>query len=140
MKVSLLAITIIVLVSCTSGIPLKSVDYETLFTDGNSKVWLINKVVFNGAIISPINNADKDVLIFYANGHANQIATKEIGRIVPLKAHFHLNSRGRLLQLEFKDFYSEYKLPYITEDSILLQPTSDSETKFSMQLIPFAEL
>ena len=135
-----LYLSCLLLSACTSNIELDSVDYETLFNDGNSKVWTINKVVYNDAIISPIRTIDKDLLTFYNDGTCQQIPMKEIGRTHPKKASYYLNSRGKDILIIFEKFTAEYNLVYLTEDSILLEPTPDSETQFTMQLVPFQKL
>ena len=126
--------------SCTSSIKLDSVDYETLFNDGNSKVWLINKVVYNDAVISPLKTKDKDILTFFEDGTCQQISLKEIGRMPPETALYYLNSRGRDILLIFDNYTAEYDLDYITEDSLLLVPTKDSEVQATLQLTPFKKL
>jgi len=119
---------------------MKSVDYSTLFNDGNSKVWLVNKVVMGNAVVSPFKNYDKDLMIFHKGGRCDFIAMKDITRKSPQKADYFLNSRKHKISIEFAEFEMEFHLAYITEDSILMNPTHDSEYPYSIQLIPFQEL
>ncbi len=119
---------------------MNSVDYSTLFNDGNSKAWLVNKVIYDNSIISPLENYEKNVMIFYSSRRCDLIAMKNIAREAPQKANYYLNSRMHKLTIEFSDFEMDFHLSYITEDSILMTPTHDSDYVYSIQLIPFPEL
>ena len=131
----------VLLFSCTAGIDLKSVDYTVLFTDSNSKVWLVNKVIIENANIAPAKNEGKDVLIFHDNGRCDLIPMKDIARKGPRKGNFTLDSDNRKLTIDFQDRTKwNFDLPYITEDSILLNAEDGSKTPFSIQIIPFPEL
>ncbi|MDX2361319.1 MAG: hypothetical protein QNK23_10965 [Crocinitomicaceae bacterium] len=131
----------IILTACTSGVHLESVNYNDLFHDGNSKVWLVNKVMVNNAVISSVKNSDKHVLIFHENNACEYIAMKDITRKSPERGYFILNSELRTVYIEFEDDHRwEFTIAYIEEDSILLEPTSTSDANFTIQLTPFPEL
>lgn len=140
MKIKLIFISIL-LSACTTGVDLQSVDYTTLFTDSNSKVWIINKVIIQEANISPIKSENKDLLIFHHNGHCDLIPMKDLTRKPVRKGTFILDSKKRELIIDFQDNKSwEFDIPYITEDSVLLNAKENSKTPFSIQIKPFPEL
>lgn len=126
--------------SCTAGVNLHSVDYETLFNDDNTKVWLVNKVYLKNAVISPSKNSDKNLMIFYKGGDCDFIPMKDITRKSPQRAKYYLNSRKKKISIEFDDYTMDYTLPYLTEDSILMKPTVESDYEYGIQLIPFQRL
>lgn len=127
--------------ACTTGVDLQSVDYTSLFTDSNSKVWIINKVIIQDANISPVKNENKDIIIFHHNGHCDLIPMKELTRKPVRKGSFILDSKKRELTIDFQDNKSwGFDIPYITEDSVLLNAKENSKTPFSIQIKPFPEL
>lgn len=131
----------ICLFSCSTGITLESVDYNTLFHDSNSKVWLVNKVIIDNANIAPFNKNDKDIMVFHDSGYCDYIALKDVTRKRPRKGYYFLNSKDRTMSIEFDDDKSwELELSYLTEDSVLMQPMKNSDIQIAIQLIPFPEL
>ena len=140
MKKQLFFITLI-FSACTTGIELESVDYTSLFTDSNSKVWIVNKMLLQNANIAPVNNEGKDLLIFHHNGHCDMISMKDITRKPVRKGRFTLDSKMRLMTIDFDDKKQwSLEIPYITEDSVLLNATKKSDIPFSIQIKPFPEL
>jgi len=131
----------LVLSSCTNGIDLDTVDYTTLFTDSNSKVWLVNKVIVDNANIAPVDMIDKDIFVFHHNGHCDYIPMRDLTRKPVRKGYFDLSSKTSSMTIDFKqgEIWS-VEFPYITEDSVLLQAKPDSDIQISIQLIPFPEL
>lgn len=130
----------IVLGSCTTGLELKSVDYGHLLNDSNSKVWLVNKTMIENAVISPVLNIDKDVLIFYRSGHFRYVPYRQLSEMKGQKGFYFLNSEERTLDLEFDNNGKwKFSLPYLTEDSILLQNAMNSDSAISLQIIPLPE-
>ena len=137
----LIFVIAIIFSSCTTGIELESVDYTSLFTDSNSKVWLVNKMLLQDANISPVKNENKDILIFHHNGHCDLISMKDLTRKPVRKGVFFLDSKKRLLTIDFEDKKQWiFDIPYITEDSVLLNARKSSDIPFSIQLKPFPEL
>lgn len=127
--------------ACTTGIELESVDYTTLFTDSNSKVWIVNKMLLQDANIAPIINEGKDILVFHQNGHCDLIPMKDLTRKPVRKGVFIIDSKKRLMAIDFDDKKQwRFEIPYITEDSVLLNATKKSEIPYSIQIKPFPEL
>ena len=98
----------LLLSSCTAGVDLESVDYTSLFTDSNSKVWIVNEMIVGEANIAPVNNEGKDIVIFHQNGHCDYIALKDVTRKPVRKGRFTLNSQSRVLTIDFFDNNSWY--------------------------------
>lgn len=135
-----LLIGALILSSCTTGIELESVDYTSLFTDSNSKVWIVNKMLLQDANIAPLKHENKDLLIFHHNGHCDLIPMKDLTRKPVRKGVFNLDSKKRLMTIQFDDKKWCFTVPYITEDSVLLNVTEKSEIPYSIQIKPFPEL
>ncbi len=131
----------LMLTSCTNGVDLDGVDYTTLFTDSNSKVWIVNKVIIDNANIAPVEVIDKDLFIFHHNGHCDYIPMRDLTRKPVKKGYFHLNSRTNSMTIDFKEGKMwRLDFPYITEDSVLLQASPNSDIQITVQLKPFPEL
>ena len=137
---SVIILTLLILCSCTAGINYKNVEYGNLFHDDNSKVWLINKVVFNGAVISSSSHLDKDVIVFHDNGICDLIPFKNLGTGTPKKGRFYVNSKLKQLNIDFPKETWVYGMSYAFEDSISLKPNKESDYQMGMQLKPFMEL
>ena len=127
-------------VGCTSGVSMKSVHYDDLFNDSNSKVWLVNEFVVDNVNISSSALYEKNLLIFFGNGLVNYISMKGIGDISPKRGNYYLNSEDRNMRIEFDDAAWDMNLDYITEDSVLFVTTKNSDRQFTMQIIPLTEL
>ena len=131
----------LIFAGCTTGISMDSVDYYSLFNDSNSKVWLVNKVIIENADIAPVTNTDKDIMVFHVNGNCDYIALKDVTRKSPRKGYYYLNSNERTMVIDFRNKESwDLKLSYLTEDSVLMEPTRNSDIQIAVQLIPFPEL
>ena len=132
---------ILALTSCVETVDLSAVDYGFLFNDANSKVWMINKVMKDGENVAPYNNLEKDLMIFHKSHVVDLVPLKDIMQTQPRKGSYSLDSASKTLSIQFRDKGEWYfDLEYITEDSILLAPTLESELQYSIQLRPFPEL
>ncbi len=126
--------------ACTSSYPLKSVDYNDLFTDGNSKVWVIEKQVLRGVNVAPYEKWSKDALIFHSNGRVDYISLKAIGHKEPKRGTYYLDSDTREISINFEDEQWFFNLPFLKEDRVILAPAKNSDVRFKLELIPLPEL
>lgn len=135
-----ISVALLLMHSCTTGYALKSVDYKELFTDGNSKVWLINKLIVKGVNISQYELESKEVFIFHSNGAVDYLPLKAMGRKKPLKANYYLDSENKTLTLYFTGETWSFDLTTLKEDKIIMKSNKDSDTKIVLELIPLPEL
>lgn len=129
-----------ILSACTTGYPLKSVDYNDLFTDGNSKVWLVNKMLVGDVDVAEHILWNKSVLIFHNSGTVDYISLKAMGQKAPRKGKFYLDSDDRVLNVEFKGESWWFDIPVLEENKIILKPKKKSDVKFKLELIPLPQL
>ncbi len=115
---------------------MKSVQYDYLLNDGNSKVWMIEKMIVDKSNIAPTRDVDKELIIFYENGRFNYVPMKQLGDHTGKTGDYFLDSEDRLLKMYFHKSTWEFSLKEIEEDSIYLVPTSVSDVDFSIQLVP----
>jgi len=130
------ALLILGLSACSPNVEMKSVQYDYLLNDGNSKVWMIEQMIVNKSNIAPTRNVDKELIIFYENGRFNYVPMKQLGDRTGKTGDYFLDSDDRLLKLYFPKSTWEFSLKEIEEDSIYLVPTAVSDVDFSIQLVP----
>ncbi len=141
MKIAVVfGILIFVSSSCTRGVELKPVPLGPLFHDNNSKVWVVNKIVSEGQNFAPHFHRDKDMIVFYNNGKVLYQAIKTLGQSDGRKGEYSVYSSEKILTFYFKKEKWDFKISVNTQDTINLTPTSSSDYKYRMQLIPFPEL
>lgn len=126
--------------ACTTGYPLKSVDYNDLFTDESSKVWVVNRFVVEGVDVAQYDTWSKDALIFHNNGTVDYISLKAIGNKAPKKAKFYLDSESKEITIDFKDQIWMCDLTSIQANKIVMKTTSRSDAQFTMEIVPLPEL
>ncbi|MFT6502624.1 MAG: hypothetical protein ACJASQ_002751 [Crocinitomicaceae bacterium] len=130
----------LVLIGCTGGIPLQKVNYTSLLTDDNSKVWLINKQSVNKVNFANSSVWSKDLMIFHESGKVEIIPLKAMGKKSPKCGRYYLDSDNKTLEITFPKEEWQMDLEYITEDSIYMKSTEGSDIKFDIQIIPLPEL
>lgn len=140
-----LLFAILIISGCTSNIPMRSVNYSSLLHNDNSKVWLINRQIVNNINITNGHNWNKELMIFHVNGVVEIIPMQSLGKALPKKGSYYLDSDKKLLEICFKSENGKREdwlmdLDYITEDSIFMSPTKTSDSEMQLQIIPLPEL
>jgi len=130
----------VIVSSCTVGIDFDNVNYNNLFHDDNSKVWLINKVIFEDAVISSTHYLDKDIIIFHKNGVCDLVPFISLSNGISTKGEFTIDSKKKILKITFPKESWIYNMTSISEDSISLKPLEESSSQLGIQLKPFMEL
>lgn len=129
------------LTSCVESINLNSVDYNSLFNDANSKVWMVDEVLQDGKNVAPTIDLDKDLIIFHRSRVVDIVPLGDIYKATPKKGSYYLDSDEKTMSMEFIDKSEwNFDLGYLTEDSVLLVPQEDSQLQFSLKIKPFPEL
>ena len=120
---------------------MKGVQYDYLLNDGNSKVWMIEQMVVDKSNITSRLDHEKELLIFYQSASFQYIPVKQLGHKIGKTGDYFLSSDEKELVLYFDDETTwQFNLTEISEDSIYLVPTGESDVDFSLQLVPLKEL
>lgn len=135
-----LATSVLILQACSTGVGLKPVNLGPLFHDSNSKVWLVDKVISGNKNFAPRINMDKDVIIFYETGKCMFQPLRTLGDLVGKKGEYSLFSEDKTLCIYYPNEKWDFTITAITEDTIILSPTKESDLKYKMVLVPFPEL
>lgn len=135
-----LVLSILVLCcSCDVGIELERVPFDPVFHDNGSKVWLIDQVITNGKNYAPIENENKDIIVFYDSGVCMFQPLKSLGEREGRKGKFSIFSSDRTLSIFFKDERWDFKVIKVSQDEIELRALKGSDFKYGLLLIPFPE-
>lgn len=129
-----------ILSSCTAGMDLKEVEYDYLINDGNSKVWMIDQMIVRNSNIAAQFDSEKELLIFYESGKFQYIPVKQLGHNNGRVGKYVLFSEEKELKLYFKKKLWHFEMKEITEESIYLVPTKNSDEQFTLKLVPLKEL
>lgn len=140
-RFSSLVLLVLALSACSTGVEMKGINYGSLFHDGNSKVWMIDKVIKDKQDFSPAERRNKDILIFFENGKCQFQPIHTLGDIQGRKGEYSVFSNEKLITLYFdKAEKWEFKLEVIEENKVVLKPTKNSDLNYKLVLIPLPEL
>lgn len=139
MRLFLGIILVASLSGCTSGFDLNAVKLDNLFHDSNSKVWIMNQQIVDSVNIAPINWWDKNLVIFYNTGRVYFTPVKALGEQSPLVGSYYIDSDDKTVEIFLKKKNWILKMPYVSEDSIMLIHTKESEIEQDFQLKPFPQ-
>ena len=126
--------------ACSMGVDLKHVNLSPLFNDGNSKIWMLDKVLVEDRNFAPKEYKDKDILIFYANGNCSFQPLISLGSSIGKKGEYTIYSDEKTVTMYFEKEKWDFTISNIQNDKIVLKPTKDSELKYSLVLIPLPEI
>ncbi len=129
-----------VLSSCSRGVELRPISLAPLFNDSNSKIWIISEVNSGNKNFAPRINVEKDVVIFYQNGKCVFQPMNTIGDIDGKRGEYSLYPDENLISLFFTQEKWEFNIKVQSENKIILSPTSKSDIKYQLVLIPFPEI
>ena len=127
---------LVILGSCSAGVDMRPVKFDNLFNDGNSKVWMINKMIVNKANVTSSEDHKKELLIFYINGNVQYLPMQDLGEQHGQVGSYILHSDDKKITLYFDEATWEFELIEIEEDSVYMAPTDNSEVQFSIQIVP----
>lgn len=139
MRIRIICI-IALITSCTNGIEFKSIKYDDLLCDGNSKIWLIDKMIVDKVSVGPYHAVDKELMIFYNSGRIDVITMKYLGERLPKTGNYVVDSDEKILYMYFTGEVHKFGMKEIADDSVYLVPFKESQEGISLRIIPFPEL
>ena len=101
---------------------------------------MIDEVITKGKNYAPIENADKDVIIFYDSGVCTFQPMKSLGDLPGRKGEYSINSDEGSMSIFFKKERWDFKIKRVEENRIELEPSKKSAFKYALVLIPFPEI
>lgn len=128
---------VLLLVSCTTGVPLKHVDLGHDFHGGSSKVFIVDKFYIHDLNIAPNDVAQKEVMIFHASGKLNYAPLKLLGDAAPHRGTFSIESQKNKLNVSFNEGADwKFSIDLLCSDSILLRRVNTANDSVSILLKP----
>ena len=85
-------------------------------------------------------NIEKDIVIFYQNGKCIFQPMNTIGNLEGKRGEYSLYPDENLISLFFAQEKWEFNINVQSENKIILNPTSKSDIKYQLVLIPFPEI
>lgn len=129
----------LLLSSCATGVPTEKIDFTYAFCDGNSKVWMLQKVKNGDVIVEENLDFGGEFLIFYLTGKVLKGNLKEISEQKGKIGTYFIDNDNSYLTIEFPsenwDFYFEFSY----EDRLVLYPTTKSDIVQTLELVPFPD-
>ena len=130
----------LLLSACATGIPTEKIDYSYAFCDGNSKVWMLQKVR-NGEIVVEENlDLSGEFLIFYLSGKVLKGKLKDISDLKGTIGNYILDNENEYLTIEFPKEKWDFSFDFSYENRLVLYPTTKSDIVQTLELVPFPEL
>jgi hypothetical protein len=131
---------IMLLCACGTGVELEEIPFDPVFHDNSSKVWLIDQVITNGKNYAPIENENKDIIVFYESGNCMFQPLKSLGDIQGKKGRFSIFTSDSTMGIFFKNERWDFKVKTLKHNYIELTPLKGSDFQYSLVLISFPEI
>lgn len=126
--------------ACSSNAELIAVNKRSILTDNNSKIWMVDQVIIGNRNFAPKLNTEKDVIIFYENGHCSYQSMRNLGDYPAKKGEFSMYSEDNTLLINFHSETWYFIYNQISEDTISLIPEKKSDLNYQLILVPFPEI
>jgi len=128
------------LTACSTGVPLKKISFGPILHDNGSKVWMVDEVLIQGKNIAPIENTDKDVIVFYDSRVCLFQSLKSFGKDQGKKGKYSVYSDDSELSIFFENERWDFTVKSVHSKRIVLIPLKKSTFKYALVLIPFPEI
>ncbi|MEN9441499.1 MAG: hypothetical protein RLZ33_1576 [Bacteroidota bacterium] len=126
--------------ACSSNAELIAVNKRSILTDNNSKIWMVDQVIIGNRNFAPKLNTEKDVIIFYENGHCSYQSMRNLGDYPAKKGEYSMYSEDNTLLINFHSETWYFIYNQISEDTISLIPEKKSDLNYQLILVPFPEI
>lgn len=126
--------------SCATGVPTEKIDYNYAFCDGNSKVWMLQKVKNGYVILDEKINLGGEFIVFYLSGKVVIGTLANLGKKKGKIGSYKLDNENNFVTLDFSDEKWDFSFEFSNEERLLLYPTTESDFIQTLELVPFPEL
>jgi hypothetical protein len=125
--------------SCVSDAEFKAIDPYYLFHDNSSKVWLIKHKYQDGNDFSPLSLEYKDIITIHKSHNCYVQRMGTFGNIPGDKGQFYLDAEVNEARFEFKNQSWIFTIKSMQLEKVILEPTTESDLQFTLELIPVPE-
>ena len=126
--------------SCTGSIRTDKVDFTQGFTDGNSKVWMVQKTISPDGAVMMKQTLQKEVIVFYESGNCFLTNLKNLASGKGKQGKIEFDHENQYVTLRFPGEKREFQFEFSDENKLVLYPLEGSDYTNAMELIPFPEL
>jgi hypothetical protein len=126
--------------ACATGVPTEKIDYTYAFCDGNSKVWMLQKVRNGEAVIEEYLDLGGEFLIFYLSGKVVKGKLNDLSSKKGTIGYYSLDNENGFVTIEFPNERWDFSFEFSYENRLVLYPTTDSDFIQTIELVPFPEL
>jgi hypothetical protein len=125
--------------ACTGSVRTDTVDFTQGFTDGNSKVWMVEKTISPDGAVMMKQTLQQDIFVFYQSGNCllTNLQKLAVGKGRHGKLEF--NHEKHYVTMIFPDEKREFEFEFTNENQLILYPLEGSNYTNAMELIPFPE-
>jgi hypothetical protein len=131
---------VFLITSCTGSIRTDNVDFTQGFTDGNSKVWMVNKTISPDGAVSMRQTLEQEVIVFYQSGKCLLTDLQKLATGEGKHGKITFNHKSHYVTLSFPRETREFEFEFKNENELILYPLEGSDYTNAMELIPFPEL
>lgn len=126
--------------ACTGSVRTDTVDFTQGFTDGNSKVWMVEKTISPDGAVMMKQTLQQDIFVFYQSGNCllTNIQKLAVGKGRHGKLEF--DHEKHYVTIIFPDEKREFEFEFTNENQLILFPLEGSNYTNAMELIPFPEI
>jgi len=125
--------------ACTGSVRTDTVDFTQGFTDGNSKVWMVEKTISPDGAVMMNQTLQQDIFVFYQSGNCllTNLQKLAVGKGRHGKLTF--DHEKHYVTMIFPDEKREFEFEFTNENQLILYPLEGSNYTNAMELIPFPE-
>jgi len=126
--------------ACTGSVRTDTVDFTQGFTDGNSKVWMVEKTISPDGAVMMKQTLQQDIFVFYQSGNCllTNLQKLAVGKGRHGKLEF--DHEKHYVTIIFPDEKREFEFEFTNENQLILFPLEGSNYTNAMELIPFPEI
>ena len=126
--------------ACTGSVRTDNVDFTQGFTDGNSKVWMVEKTISPDGAVSIKQSLQQEVIIFYQSGNCLLTNLQKLAAGKGVHGKMEFDHEKHYVTMIFPDEKREFEFEFTNENLLILYPLEGSDYTNAMELIPFPEL
>jgi hypothetical protein len=126
--------------SCTGSIRTDKVDFTQGFTDGNSKVWMVQKTISPDGAVTIKQTLQQEVLVFYQSGKCLLTNLQKLAIGKGKYGELEFDHENQYVTFRFPGEKREFEFEFTNENKLILYPLEGSDYTNAMELIPFPEL
>jgi hypothetical protein len=125
--------------ACSGSIRTDYVDFTQGFTDGNSKVWMVEKTISPDGAVMLKHTLRQDIYVFYQSGNCLLTNLQKLALGKGRHGRLTFDHEKHYVTMIFPDEKREFEFEFTNENQLILYPLEGSDYTNAMELIPFPE-